>query len=324
MIEINGKVYRNIQEQVQENMDDIEDLDTRVTALEETPSQTYTEGAGIDILNNVISVDNTIVPFKADLATVASTGSYTDLSNKPNLSIYAEKAETVTKDENGNVNGVLQVAQLESNDYDEDDDCKADIYLSSGLRRSTITLETEGEETGSSIILQGTTSVGSEGIIDLHGETRVFTDSRITVIDGNDDTEEIAYLSDITGGGSQLYQHSILIRSKKSSADICYCTLTIISSSSTQINTIALLDDYLSTNGFIGDSVDYMTNILSANGVWYENSYEYDIKGMTSDGYGSPVILATIVDSNIIDYNTVSLSNTSPYQTTITDKVITL
>lgn len=85
MIEINGKIYRNIQEQVGENQENIEDLDTRVTALENEPSQTYTEGAGIDILNNVISVDNTIVPFKADLATVATTGSYNDLSNKPSI-----------------------------------------------------------------------------------------------------------------------------------------------------------------------------------------------------------------------------------------------
>lgn len=38
MIEINGKVYRNIQEQVQENIDDIEALDTRVTALENEPT----------------------------------------------------------------------------------------------------------------------------------------------------------------------------------------------------------------------------------------------------------------------------------------------
>ncbi len=85
MIEINGKVYRNIQEQVGENQENIEDLDTRVTALENTPSQTYTEGAGIDITNDTISVDATVVPFKIDLATVATTGNYNDLSNKPNI-----------------------------------------------------------------------------------------------------------------------------------------------------------------------------------------------------------------------------------------------
>lgn len=43
MIEINGKIYRNIQEQVQENMNDIEDLDERVTTIEETPVYTKDE-----------------------------------------------------------------------------------------------------------------------------------------------------------------------------------------------------------------------------------------------------------------------------------------
>ena len=88
MIEINGKIYRNIQEQVGENQENIEALDTRVTALENAPAPTpvvYTEGAGIDILNNVISVDATIVPYKIDLATVAFTGDYDDLTDKPTI-----------------------------------------------------------------------------------------------------------------------------------------------------------------------------------------------------------------------------------------------
>lgn len=128
------------------------------------------------------------------------------------------------------------------------------------------------------------------------------------------------------GGGNQLYQHSILIRSKNTStaSDLCYCTLTIISNSSTQINTLALLDNYLYSNNFIGDDVSGITNILSATGVWYENGYKYDIHGMTSDGSGNVIIMSTIVDNSMIDYNTVNLSNTSPFQTTITDKVITL
>lgn len=57
MIVINGVTYRNLQEQVQENIEDINNLDTRVTAIESEP----------------------------DLATVAFTGSYTDLTNKPTI-----------------------------------------------------------------------------------------------------------------------------------------------------------------------------------------------------------------------------------------------
>lgn len=189
------------QRQLLDISNETDDLDERVTALEQgsITVDAYTK-AESDAKFQTIAGMSTYAT-KSELF----SGDYNDLTNKPNLSIYAEKTETVTKDENGNVNGVLQVAQLESESWDEDDDCKADIYISSGLRRSTITLETEGEETGSSLILQGTTSVGSEGIIDLHGETRVFTNSRITVIDDNDDTEQVAYLSDITSASVSTY-----------------------------------------------------------------------------------------------------------------------
>lgn len=45
----------------------------------------YTAGTGIDITNDVISVDNTIVPYFSDLSTVATTGSYNDLSDTPTI-----------------------------------------------------------------------------------------------------------------------------------------------------------------------------------------------------------------------------------------------
>ena len=150
-ITINGKTYRNLQEQVEENVKDIEDLQ-----------------------ENQFS------------------GDYNDLTNKPDLS------NVVTKDDAGNIDGILQVEQLQSEEWDEDDDCKANIYLTSGLRKSTIVLNTEGEETGSSIILQGTTSVGSEGTVEISGKTNFTTDNRITVTDSGDDSEDIAYLSDIS------------------------------------------------------------------------------------------------------------------------------
>jgi len=98
---IKGKVYRNLQEQVLENVEDITELDTRVTALEDSPGQTYTAGAGIEIdSNNAISVDARVVPFKIDLATVATSGSYNDLTNKPDLSVYELAADAFSGDYN--------------------------------------------------------------------------------------------------------------------------------------------------------------------------------------------------------------------------------
>lgn len=142
-ITINGKTYRNLQEQVEENVKDIEELST-------------------------------------------------ELSN------------VVRRDSYGNVNGILQVAQLQSEHWEDDDDCKADIYLSSGSNKSAVKIETEGEESGSSIMLKGTTSVGSEGTVEISGTTNFKTDNRITVTDSNSDSEEIAYLSDISPITSEL------------------------------------------------------------------------------------------------------------------------
>ena len=54
-------------------------------------SQTYTGGTGIDITNNVISVDNTIAT-KSELF----SGDYDDLTDKPDLSVYAESSDLAT------------------------------------------------------------------------------------------------------------------------------------------------------------------------------------------------------------------------------------
>ena len=60
-IEINGKVYRNLQEQVQKNMEDIDKLKIN--------SGNYTAGTGIDITNDVISVDTDVIATKSDIYT---------------------------------------------------------------------------------------------------------------------------------------------------------------------------------------------------------------------------------------------------------------
>ena len=134
-----GKEYRNLQQQVAENTDDIAELKQGITVDAYTKEESdakfatkteltnkqdtlvsgtniktinnqsllgegnitiggggssYTAGTGISIdSSNVISVDNTVIPYKTDLATVATSGSYNDLSNKPDLSVYETKAE---------------------------------------------------------------------------------------------------------------------------------------------------------------------------------------------------------------------------------------
>lgn len=56
---------------------------------------TYTAGDGIDITNNVISVDG-VSTSEVTLAAVATSGSYSDLTGKPNLSGYQTTANLVT------------------------------------------------------------------------------------------------------------------------------------------------------------------------------------------------------------------------------------
>lgn len=55
----------------------------------------YTAGTGIDITNNVISVDG-VQTSEVTLATVATTGAYSDLSGTPSLSGYQTTANLVT------------------------------------------------------------------------------------------------------------------------------------------------------------------------------------------------------------------------------------
>lgn len=84
MIEIKGKKYRNLQEQVQKNMEDIEELKNAGQAE-------YSAGTGIDIEDGVISIDEDVA-MKADL-------DYDNLSNKPDLTEYAklnDDTQTIT------------------------------------------------------------------------------------------------------------------------------------------------------------------------------------------------------------------------------------
>ena len=64
-----------------------------------TPSEgtQYTPGNGIEISDqNEISIDSNVVAEKSELATVATTGDYDDLLDKPDLSVYAETSNLAT------------------------------------------------------------------------------------------------------------------------------------------------------------------------------------------------------------------------------------
>ena len=61
-INIDGTIYRNIQQQVAKNTDDIDKLKKQGTG-----GSSYTAGNGINITNNTISIDNTVVATKSDL-----------------------------------------------------------------------------------------------------------------------------------------------------------------------------------------------------------------------------------------------------------------
>ena len=77
-----------------------QNFDNLATTISSIPSATsYTAGTGIDITNDVISVTSDISTGAAlgatavqsgDLATVATSGSYNDLLNKPDLSTKAD------------------------------------------------------------------------------------------------------------------------------------------------------------------------------------------------------------------------------------------
>lgn len=95
MIEINGKKYRNIQEQVEKNKEDIKEL-------QEGGFVGYTAGNGIDIDEDIISIDDTVVATKTDLEdyelkSEAFSGSYNDLTDKPTIPVVNNGILTIQR-----------------------------------------------------------------------------------------------------------------------------------------------------------------------------------------------------------------------------------
>lgn len=253
MITINGKEYRNLQEQVQKNMEDIDELKAGGIGID-----AYTKDEADAKFQTISGMSTYATQHDLELSIDAlATGVEQELGNKQDTLVSAMNIKTingnsilgsgniqigeggttitggdginvsldgtisvdtsvvVTKDANNNVDGTLQVGRLMSEDWDEDDDCKANIYLNSGLRRSTIVLDTDGEESGSTITLSGTTSVGSNGSISIDSGSTIFVThgSRIFQKDESSDgySNEIAYLDDLDERETRKYELAINI-----------------------------------------------------------------------------------------------------------------
>lgn len=113
MVEINGKVYRNLQEQVEKNKEDIEELQQGIVVDAYTKAESdarfqgkltagnnitidennvisaaggsggdYVAGTGIDITNNTISVDSNTVPMLGLNNRFSGTNSFENISTK--------------------------------------------------------------------------------------------------------------------------------------------------------------------------------------------------------------------------------------------------
>lgn len=201
MIEIDGKVYRNVQEQIKKNMDDIEDLDERVEALEEAPGQTYTAGNGIDIDNNVISVEPDIVrenqlPTKVsdltnDLDFIPGVIDNEDTNYGINYGLSNNTPQLVGGDDSGGhpcdamVRVTYNQVHINANDYnhgDDDDtytgsidvtDGYVDIEATDGTDTTTLRVAPSGVTVNGDPIGGGTTYTAGTGIDITNNEISV-------------------------------------------------------------------------------------------------------------------------------------------------------
>ena len=74
----------------------IDNIATQLVAAINTKQDTLVSGTGIDITNDVISVDSETTS-EVTLATVATSGSYNDLSNKPTIPTVNNPTITITQ-----------------------------------------------------------------------------------------------------------------------------------------------------------------------------------------------------------------------------------
>lgn len=164
-IEINGKVYRNLQEQVAKNANDIEEIKNAGT------QEPYTAGENITIEDGVISAVDTTYGAGNNI-TITDTNIGTVVS--PTFtSVITGRIEAPT-DEETTVGSV--------------------INLSSGARTGQINLIADGEESSAALTIRGSSS--GNGICNLSADLTVYSQERIKVED-NGSTETVAYQSDL-------------------------------------------------------------------------------------------------------------------------------
>lgn len=112
-VEINGKVYRNLQEQVEKNKEDIEEIVER-------GGKGYTAGDGIDITEDVISVDDTVA-LKSELT------NYVTLDGNQTITGVKTFGEVHVTDAYGNCD--VNSYKISLNKEESDHDREVAIYL---------------------------------------------------------------------------------------------------------------------------------------------------------------------------------------------------
>ena len=316
MIEINGKVYRNIQEQVEKNKEDIAELQQGSITVD-----AYTKAEA-----DAKFATNTALAGKQDRLTTSDSISIS------NNEIYVDEdwlsANYVGIDSDGNLSkSLIRTGKITS--IADDADVTGEITLTSGTRTGSIYLDASGEESSASIFLRGTTSIGSEGMIEISGETQFNTSNRINVYDGVN-TEQIAYLSDITGGDSQIYQHNIVYKGLDSSNKIwTYFTAQFVSSSSTAITSKAALITYLQNTGFSSANWSINEPYLPTSGhtmITFGNVMPGFVYGIYYSTVEQDILLVSDYSDFAASDNYIHVDTNQDASTTvtITDKVITL
>ena len=245
MIEINGKVYRNIQEQVGKNQENIEDLDTRVTALENTPAvDAYTKAQS-----------------DAKFQTIAGMSTYATKSEIPDVSDYVPKSIDGEDVEYGINYGLSNnTPQLFGADNYGSHPCDARVQVTYDSVHINANDYNHGDNDD--------TYTGSIDVTDGYVD--------IEATDGEDTTTLRVSPSGVTvngspiGGGSTLYRHHVLIFKANSSTYNCECLIyaDIINNSSTEITSLATI---LSTIA-AGVTTSYGHKGILANGIIKDGS----------------------------------------------------
>ena len=104
----------------------------------------------------------------------------------------------------------------------------------------------------------------------------------------------------VGGGGKQLYQHNLTIKSIDSNGRCVYITLDIINNSNTQIDYNAL-KSYLNDNGFV------YQKLKGCSGAYGDSNNNWAITGIY---YSSGSICISYITTGSVEFNSISLSAT--------------